>query len=414
MKTKRILLILLGAAILLRIAVIFIFKTYDHPFFLEYEDIARNMLSGKGFVYEFLNTPYRSFCNPLYGWITVVVYAVTGHSYLAMILVQSFASLALAYVVFRIAATIFDEKTGILSAALVLFHPGFVYYDCFKLIPLSIDSLFIALIALFFIKGKDDPGILNMFMVGALIGLGALSRGIIGSFMPFLCLYILIFSKGVPARNRMVSAASLALATFLVIAPWVVRNYVIHKKIMIVSTTGETFWRGNNKYALGTSLSKDGRSIIELWPVEFRNKVYALDEMGQKKFFEKEAVDYIRRNPMSFLRLYAKKVYYFWWFSPQSGAIYPKAYLLIYKSLYSVLLSFSILGLGLSFFSRNEQIRKNTWAIAFIFMSVFVTQSFFYVEGRHRWLIEPILIIFFSYGIWKTYGFARQKLARAL
>lgn len=409
MSAKNKLIVIFGAALAARLILILFFKTYEHPIFSEYEAIINNILSGKGFVYDFLRVHYKSFCNPLYSYFCAGIYLLTDHSYFAVLAVQSAFTILLALTVFNIAKTVFNEDIGVISAAITCFHPGFLYYDVFNLVPLSIDTFIIAAVAYLFLKFKGKPAALNMFLVGGMIGLGVLSRGIIGALLPFLSLYILIYLKQISLKDRAKAIVFLSLATFIVITPWIVRNYVIHKEIMIISTTGETFWRGNNRYAVGTSLAKDGNSVFAAWPEEFRNKVYALDELGQKKFFEKEAFDYIRDNPLKFIERYLTKVYYFWWFSPQSGMIYPKIYLSIYKYLYSCAFLVSILGVAIAIFFRGNVIRGNALVLITVFMAVCLTQSFFYVEGRHKWLIEPLLFIFFSYGVSECYGFLKNK-----
>jgi len=407
MRTRTKVVILLAAAFLIRLVLIIALKTYEYPVKWEYEVIVNNILSGKGFLYNFLQVPYRSFNNPLYSYICAGIYYITAHSYFAVLAVQSLFTVLLAAVVFNISKIMFNEKTGIMAAAIICFHPGLAYYDIFNLIPLSIDSFIIAAIALLFIKFKERPTPLNMALIGAIIGAGVLSRGIIGAILPFLVLYSLISMRSVTIRYRIRAVAFLSLATFAVIAPWIVRNYVIHKQVLIISTTGETFWRGNNMYAVGTSLAKDGRSILELWPEDFRNKIYKMDEMRQKKFFETEALEFIKNHPLDTVKLYIKKMYYFWWFSPQSGALYPRTYLIVYKCLYPIFLIFSAVGASTALFFRGEAPRSNALVMIFILTSVCLTQSLFYVEGRHRWLVEPLLAVFFSYGVLESLSYIK-------
>ena len=287
MNVKRGLAIVLAIALLLKIYLILYFKTYAHPVTWEFEDLVNNMLSGKGFVYSFLGTDYRSLNTPLYSFICLAVYAVTNHSYFAVLLLQSLVTIFLACAVFSIAKTMFSERAGFIAAVLVSLHPGFMYYDVFNLIPLSIDSFFIAIVTLLFLKFKDTLTVTKMSAIGAIIGLGTLSRGILGALLPFMSVYIILFMKQL-IRSKIKCIAALWVAAFIVIAPWVVRNFIIHKELVFISSTsGENLYRGNSPYALGTSLTEDGRSVRDLWPKEIKDKVARLDEIGQKKFFEK-------------------------------------------------------------------------------------------------------------------------------
>ncbi len=407
-KIEKRLAIVLTVAFAIRMITIIAFRTYAHPVAWEYEKIVNNLLSGEGFVYYLFNTAYRSFNAPLYSFLCAGIYLLTNHSYFAVLAVQSLFSMFLALVIFAIAKKMFNENVALISASLVSFHPGFMYYDVFNLIPLSIDAFFIATVTLLFIKFKERPTPLKILIIGGLIGIATLTRGITVMLLPFLTVYLILFVKGLTAKRKFGLIIFFWVASFIIIAPWVIRNYIIHKQFVFILSTGtENFWRGNNKYAVGTSFNKEGKAMLDLWPSDFRDKIYALDEMGQKKFFEKEALAFIRNNPGRFLELYFKKIYYFWWFSPQSGIIYPKLYLAVYKYAYSVLLIFAALGLGLAL--GEEKTRSAAWLIIFVFMSICLSQSLFYTEGRHRWLVEPLGIVFFSYGIGRFYGLLRRR-----
>ena len=238
-----------AAAFVLRMALIVAFKTYAHPVGWEYEEIANNLLAGRGYSFEFLNTTYWSFNTPLFGYLCAGIYAVTNHSYFAILVIQSFFTIALALAIFQIAKTVFNETVGLLAAALVAFHPGFMYYDVFNLLPLSIDSFLIAAITLLLLKHKDKPTAMAMSLIGGLIGIAVLSRGITGALLPVVTIYVALFARSLSLKERLITATCLLCAAFIVLAPWLIRNYVIHKQfVFISSTSGENFWRGNNMY----------------------------------------------------------------------------------------------------------------------------------------------------------------------
>ncbi len=399
-KTTHRLSIILAAAFVLRMALIVAFKTYARPVGWEYETIANHLLAGRGYSFEFLHTTYWSFNTPLFGYLCAGIYLVTNHSYFVVLIVQSLFTIALALTIFQIARLVFSEAVGLLAAALVAFHPGFMYYDVFNLLPLSIDSFLIAVITLVLLKHRDRPGPAVMLLIGALIGIAVLSRGITGALLPLVTIYVVLFARSISRRERLIITMCLLCATFTVLAPWLIRNYVIHRQfVFISSTSGENFWRGNNMYATGTSYDANRIAIFNLWPDDFKQKVYAKTEMQQKKFFENEAWHFITANPTAAAKLYLQKVYYFWWFSPQSGIIYPKRYLSAYKYLYIILISFALAGLVLALASPEREVVEASLILICVPITICLAQSMFYVEGRHRWLVEPILIIFSSYGV---------------
>ena len=416
MTAKRIrigLIVVLAAGFLTRLALIVAFKTYAHPVAWEYETIANNLLDGKGFSYVFLKTTYLSFNTPLFPYLCAGVYALTNHSFLAILLVQSLFTTALALVVFKIAKLVFSEAVGLLAAALVAFHPGLMYYDVLNLLPLSIDSFFIAAIIFVLLKNKERRSVRAMSLVGGLIGLAALSRGVTAVLLLPVIIYLGLFARFLDFKHRLKIVTCVACTTFIVLAPWLIRNYSVHKRfVFIASTSGENFWRGNNLLATGTSYGEHKIPIIDLWPEDFRARVYSLTEIEQKDFFESEAWNFIRANPLQATKLYAKKVYYFWWFSPQSGVVYPQKYLGMYKLFYMPLLSFFIIGVVFAVVSAKKAVRESSLILLSVPVTIWLSQSLFYVEGRHRWLIEPIMIIFFSYGIIESWKLLRSRVSR--
>jgi len=237
-------------------------------------------------------------------------------------------------------------------------------------------------------------------LLGVFIGLGTLSRGIIGVLLVPVVIYLLVFARGRSMTLRLKLSGCVIAATFLVLTPWLVRNYLVHQQFVFVSTSsGELFWRGNNQYATGTLYGQNKTKIRDLWPQEFRDRLWSMTELEQKRFFETEARRFIRENPVQAAGLHLRKVYYFWWFSPQSGINYPRSYLTAYRILYAALLALAVVGAVVAFRSPRREVRSAALILTVIPITIGLAQSLFYVEGRHRWLVEPLVIIFSCYGL---------------
>ena len=82
-----------------------------------------------------------------------------------------------------------------------------------------------------------------------------------------------------------------------------------------------------------------------------------------------------------------------------SGLLYPHRYLLTYKVFYSFILFFALVGLTCSLAKKNKDMLANAYLLLFFLISISLFQALYYVEGRHRWGIEPILMIFSAVGI---------------
>jgi len=395
---KRIIAVVFISAFILRISWMLITNSHVHPQIWEYENIAINLLNGRGFTYFHLNTAYRSFVQPLYPFFCTVIYLFTNHSYLILQLVQIIISSFICVIIFEIAGIIFDRRIAVFSAILAVFHPGMIVYAV-KLHPLVMDTFLISLVALAFLHLRSNFSVRNQIVTGTISGLCILTRSTIGLFLPLAIIWLL-YRNSCPKKKIISGGFIILLTSFLIILPWMIRNYMVHRQVVFMqTTTGEVFWRGNNTNASGSAYKIDGRTVLGSSSPEFLKKLYSLDEMEQNKLFREEAFNFIKSHPFKAISLFVKKNYYFWWFSLQSGMEYPKLYLLIYKALYSIVILFGILGIIFALSSKIDNIRENTLLMLFLFLSISFAQSLFYVEGRHRWAIEPMLLIFTANGI---------------
>ena len=121
----------------------------------------------------------------------------------------------------------------------------------------------------------------------------------------------------------------------------------------------------------------------------------SLPELEQNKYFRDMTVKFIKENPRKFIDLLFGKIFYFWWFSPQAGVLYPSLYLGIYKGYYSILLLFASAGL-INLLSKE---RALCLMMASFFFAVTLVHALSYIEIRHRWAIEPIFLIYTANGI---------------
>jgi len=106
----------------------------------------------------------------------------------------------------------------------------------------------------------------------------------------------------------------------MVISPWQIRNQIRFKKFVFISSSkGQHLWRGNNIDASGT-LWYGNKTYTQAMPEELKKKIQDKGELEQDRIFRDEAFSFIRTYPLTFLRLWIQKFYYFWWFSPYAGS----------------------------------------------------------------------------------------------
>jgi len=366
------------------------------PQFWEYEVIATNLLEGNGFVYPHLGTLYRSYCEPLYPALAAFVYFLTEHNVLALQVVQALLSAGLVVVIYHCARAIISPKTALLAAAFVALHPGLIVYAT-KLHPLTLDALGMSLVLLMMIRVLKHFRLRDWIGAALVSGICALTRPTILVFLPLAFVYIFRVRKvglGLAARRTLLFVAVLGL----VIAPWIVRNYRVQGEFVLTrSNTPYVFWLGNNENFSGSALSSEREDIFNLADPVFKAQIFRLNEMEQNKLFWKRAMGYVTEHPVGFLIRVAKKFYFFWWFTPQAGLLYPKLWFLLYKLFYLLVLAGVLVG-ARSFF-RDAAAGSARWLPILLMLSIAVIQSLAYIETRHRWAVEPVLLILTAQGL---------------
>jgi 4-amino-4-deoxy-L-arabinose transferase-like glycosyltransferase len=179
LRNRLAIILIIVLAILIRITAIFILGS---PKVWECEEITDNILAGKGFFFVWLEAKHFSHTEPFYSYLSSLVYLLSRHSHLAMVLVQIFISVLLILIVYLIGKTIFNLTAGSISAFIVAIHPGFIYYDVKNLHPLGLGAMFIALSVWLMILFKKNPSLKMASLTGFVSGIGTLARGTVGSF----------------------------------------------------------------------------------------------------------------------------------------------------------------------------------------------------------------------------------------
>jgi len=369
------------------------------PNLWEYDEIAKNLVAGAGFTGTYFGIKYHSLVMPVYPLLTAAVYKISNNNYSAMLFVQIVLSSLIPVLIFKIAQLIYDKKIAILAAILAIFHPGLIVFSSTMLHALTLDALMFSIVVMFFLIIKKSPTLTNQVLLGLFSGLCVLTRPTVLIFilLAFIWLYFILNIKYLKKIKCLIIISLIILA---IISPWLIRNYLIHKQIVFQTTTGFLFWIGNNEKAVGTATLPNGTAIQNMMPPDFAEKIYSMNnEIEQNNAFFDEAFKFIKKYPFSFIKLFFKKQFYFWWFSPSTGINYPPSWATLYKIYYSLLFLSLFMGIYLTLRKSKSILKENILTLPLLFISVSMCQSLFYVEGRHRWEIEALFIIPASYAI---------------
>jgi len=201
-------------------------------------------------------SPLRSdlvFYPPVYPYLVGALYRLFG-SMAAVPWAQVALGALLVPVVGRAAAHAFGPRAAILAAALTAFYPELVWYSAHY----WSETVFLLLLwgAIERALAADAAASWRTAAVaGVLFGLATLTRELSLYLVPLVALWMArpwavganaAGTKIVLSRKRLVGAGALALATVLTIAPWTLRNALVFRAFIPVSTMGGlNLWQGN-------------------------------------------------------------------------------------------------------------------------------------------------------------------------
>ena len=368
----------------------------------EYEILTQNMLAGRGYVIDYRDYgDYYALLGPGYSLLTYAIYRVAGVNHVLMLGVQFVLMTGFSLIVFLLGRLLFERRgVAFCAAVLTTLHPGLIYYSATMLhqfnlyLPLFYGTL--VCLILLHKTGKWRYAI----AVGLLAGYSVLTRAtILPVTVLSLLLVVLLGEKG--AWRRRVGQAGLVLVVLVAVnVPWAFRNYRVFDQVMLAQTNKwESFWVGNNPHASGGHYRADGSLVLKTKPPEMQAALDASDsELRDNRIFRRYALEYVTEQPWHFAKGLLRKAVYFWWFYPHTGVRYPAYALLGYKIIYSALLVFLAGGLWLCW-------RRRLWTWRMVYPALFVAgiygvHTLYFMEMRHRWTIEPVLILFAAVSVW--------------
>jgi 4-amino-4-deoxy-L-arabinose transferase-like glycosyltransferase len=392
--------VVFGIAFLLRLGAGVFSGHLLHPETLEYDGMAQSLLAGHGLVFEHLQIPYHSFAPPLYPWLSAASYWLCG-SLIVLMMLQVVAGSALAVAVAQIAGRFSGGAIAPLAAGmLIAFHPGLIIYNVSKAHPLTFDALFFTLAVLQAFRLRERTTVRRAIEFGVIVGLGTLSRATLIIFLPLVAMWLVWVLRKDSLKLVARAIVVAGLCTTAIVIPWTIRTSLLHHQFVFMLTTdAEDFWRGNNPNATGgTYVTADKTALELLTPRELADLLRQPDEVAQAEWFTARSHAFIREHPREFIRLTAVKLLHFWWIAPQTGLLYPRSWFFAYIMYYVLVLLLAMIG-AWSIWRMGKLSRQQLLLIAAFLLALSFLQSLYYVEGRHRWAVEPILIAISGVGV---------------
>jgi len=298
----------------------------------EYLTLAANLAQGRGFAAELPGAPaspashvqrfdrgpgYPVFLAPL-TWLDADLRAgrlpdgVPAAVKVVQAVLGAAAILVLAGLVHRVAG----DRAAITAAWIAALFPPLVWMPAYALSE-QLASILALGCAAWLGAATDGPpadrhrrGNVTPALVaaGLAAGVGALTRP--GQLIALPLAALLLASRAPDRRSgarRALLFTALALAA---IAPWTVRNAVVHGRfIPIAASGGVNFWIGNHREAVGEG-DLAANPHLKLRNAEFRARHEGLSEEALEPLYYREATGFIAADPGWWLGLEARKLWY--------------------------------------------------------------------------------------------------------
>lgn len=429
-------------AVALTLRTVYIFQVRYTPFFQSlgldakfYDLWARDIAGGTGERGAF-------FMSPLYSYFLAAIYRLFGRDLLLVRMIQAGLGSATAALAYLLGLEIFDRRVGLLAGLLTASYGALIFYDGSVLLtPLLV---FLNVLAVFLLVRADtSQRSVYCLAAGAVLGLAAIGRAaaLISAAAAVLWTALSVRDGvgdpgpatrgGAATRGRRVAggpsgwrayalrrAALVVLGIVVVVAPVTVRNFVVGRDLVpITSNGGLNFFIGNGDGATGGYVKPEGLDIV----TDPDGEAIAEQALGRdlrpsevSGYWYDRAWNDIKARPGQWVKLMVRKLAFV-----VSSYELPQLENYDFQKRYSPLLKLplpgfaliaplGLVGLGLTFRRRRPRL------LALYVTTYLLSIAAFFVVARYRLPIVPILIVLASYAALELVRRARARQLVAL
>ena len=419
-KTAVLLAAILCLAVALRLAMIFTLATYrGDAGAYEHAEIAASLVRGEGFCFAFfhdrpLPSSHQAPAMPL---LLAAAYAIFGSgspvAHWVLQLVNVALGVASTAAMFSIARRLWNERVGLWAAAGLAIYLPFIYMATrIQSINWSIGWLLVTLALMLSLRERATAW--KAIAVGVCAALGILGEPIL--LLPLAMFWLLPLAArlgGKPLAWQTLIVSGVAAA--VVIAPWTIRNYHVHGRVVAVkSTFWYVFWQGNNAHATGVDKLAPRASVrhalawrwggsqletkleqaraqaasvdTTLTPDDLRELHALPSEMAKVDWFERRARKTIADNPAHYASMCLRRLAINAWFDPTN----PRSYVLPYRLPYLLLAALAVAGLVRS---GGLQPPRDWLLPALMFAALLLVFSGVITSARFRLLLEAFMLL---------------------
>jgi 4-amino-4-deoxy-L-arabinose transferase-like glycosyltransferase len=381
-------------ALICRIVLLFFYEGLNSPPIYDevlYDTAAQNIVAGNGYRSDYGLTAAKP---PIFPYFLAGVYLVAGPgNFKAARLIQIFIDSFSCILIYFLGKMLAGRAVGWVAALISVVYPLNVYMSL-QLYPETTFFILLVLMLIVTFRMGSESRIWPAVIGGILFGVCILARPNIALLLPFILVYPFLIKKKASAGQ----AILYLFATFFVILPWSIRNYLVFKEfIPLTSEAGAVFWSDNHPMAKGGTVIP-GKAT---WPGDdFPDRNWAgwsyLTEPQSNDKFMQAGMEWVKTHPVDFLALIPMKIARLW--NPAVFTTHSDRYASpLRKLMWIPYLPFLALAAAGVIFSLKNW--KTWWLLYSILISTNITTVLFAGGTRYSIPMVPALLIFSSLGL---------------
>lgn len=351
------------------------------------------------------------FMGPLYPYFLALVYSIVGHDFTWVRLLQAVGGAFTVMLVYLIGRRMFRPSVGLIGAVLLTLHGAMTFYET-ELLMEWMGALLNCLALWMLLRTRSWRGYAG---AGAILGLSALARA---SILVFAALALVWIFRGEPGRRQWRNTLAFAAALVLALAPAIVHNLIVSRDFVpVTSNAGMNFYIGNSVNANGTFVLIPGVDLIE----DVTTSEYVERALGRAPtpsdvshyWFDRGMQD-VRKDPGRSLQLMARKFALFFngYEVPQIESfdvhVRESQWLRVLFVRTWFVVAFGLLGMILAFRAVPQSRLLTGYVLAYA-----VSIVIFFVTGRYRSQVVPILCLFAGFALTSLPSLARRPRSLA-
>lgn len=288
-----------------------------------YDEIARNVLHGDGFVDRPGDAP-NLVTPPGYVYFLTLLYRVAGEEVnegVRVRLVQPLLDTLTCFLVFLLGVRVFgDRRVGLAGAAGWAVYPQMIVYGA-RVAPEALFILLLTAMMLALVRLLATGARADAILAGVLWALAALVKEKV-VFLPAVLFFLVLRSRAYPRRRRLALILWMAIAMGAVTAPWIARGYVAAGTFVpITLRSGRALNQGMDESFTGADETlvdfferHPDRRSRDLPETEEERRSRARSNARDENSLIGRAADRIASDPGAFARAFAVKLAAFWYY----------------------------------------------------------------------------------------------------